>query len=120
MVLPELLSRRTIDFDGPVDTTHFDYVAPLERERCKVHIVEHKQTKVQYAPKYTNKAEVAEQGLANNMLRERKLLKECDNIFTGNSSNLRYAFKDDLHRLMVLDLKLGGDLDWHRKRTATS
>ncbi|KAI8610302.1 kinase-like domain-containing protein [Chytriomyces sp. MP71] len=104
MVLPELLSRRTIDFDGPGESPcvvpYFNIANFFQKERCKVHIVEHKQTKVQYAPKYTNKAEVAEQGLANNMLRERKLLKECDNIFTGNSSNLRYAFKDDLHRLM--------------------
>ncbi|KAJ3029681.1 UNVERIFIED_CONTAM: hypothetical protein HDU68_011397 [Siphonaria sp. JEL0065] len=44
------------------------------------------------------------------MLRERKLLEECASPFV---CNLRYAFQDDLHILMVLDLKLGGDLEFH-------
>ncbi|KAJ3386290.1 hypothetical protein HDU84_001633 [Entophlyctis sp. JEL0112] len=30
-----------------------------------------------------------------------------------NSANMRYAFQDDEHLLMVLDLKLGGDLRFH-------
>ncbi|KAJ3400764.1 hypothetical protein HDU80_006618 [Chytriomyces hyalinus] len=100
-----------IDFDAPVDITHFELCRSIGKGAFgKVRIVEHKKTKVQYALKYINKAEVAEQGLANNMLRERKLLQECDNPFI---CNLRYAFQDDMHLLMVLDLKLGGDLEFH-------
>ncbi|KAI9343941.1 kinase-like domain-containing protein [Obelidium mucronatum] len=76
----------------------------------KVRIIEHKKTKVQYALKYINKQACAQQGLANNMLRERKLLEECASPFV---CNLRYAFQDDVHILMVLDLKLGGDLEFH-------
>ncbi|KAJ3229085.1 hypothetical protein HDU81_005670 [Chytriomyces hyalinus] len=100
-----------IDFDAPVDITHFELCRSIGKGAFgKVRIVEHKKTKVRYALKYINKAEVAELGLANNMLRERKLLQECDNPFI---CNLRYAFQDDMHLLMVLDLKLGGDLEFH-------
>ncbi|KAJ3243253.1 hypothetical protein HDU77_010500 [Chytriomyces hyalinus] len=100
-----------IDFDAPVDITHFELCRSIGKGAFgKVRIVEHKKTRVQYALKYINKAEVAELGVANNMLRERKLLQECDNPFI---CNLRYAFQDDMHLLMVLDLKLGGDLEFH-------
>ncbi|KAJ3376678.1 hypothetical protein HDU84_009605 [Entophlyctis sp. JEL0112] len=94
-----------------VDITHF------ELGRCigagsfgKVRIVEHKVSKKQYALKYINKNACADKSMAKNVLRERKILEEADSPFI---CNLRYAFQDDVHVLMVLDLKLGGDLEFH-------
>ncbi|ORY49347.1 kinase-like protein [Rhizoclosmatium globosum] len=103
-----------VDFDAPVDISHFELCRSIGKGAFgKVRIIEHKKTKVQYALKYINKQQCAQQGLANNMLRERRLLEECHSPFV---CNLRYAFQDDLHLLMVLDLKLGGDLDFHLRK----
>ncbi|KAJ3029682.1 UNVERIFIED_CONTAM: hypothetical protein HDU68_011398 [Siphonaria sp. JEL0065] len=46
------------------------------------------------------------------MIEERKLLEEAKSPFI---CNLRYAFQDDLHLLMVIDLNVGGDLAFHLK-----
>ncbi|KAJ3074473.1 hypothetical protein HDU98_011156 [Podochytrium sp. JEL0797] len=111
------LAEPPIDFDQPVDITHFSLCRSIGRGAFgKVRIVEHKLTKVSYALKYIDKQACAKQGLANNMLRERRLLEECHSPWV---CNLRYAFQDDMHILMVLDLKLGGDLDWHLRISPT-
>ncbi|KAJ3072662.1 hypothetical protein HDU98_003185 [Podochytrium sp. JEL0797] len=46
------------------------------------------------------------------MIQERQLLEEAKSQFI---CNLRYAFQDDLHLLMVLDLNPGGDIAFHLK-----
>ncbi|KAJ3210172.1 hypothetical protein HDU82_008644 [Entophlyctis luteolus] len=67
-------------------------------------------TKAQYALKYMNKNEIIKRKCAEQILSERRLLEEVQHPFIVN---MRYAFQDDEHLLMVLDLKLGGDLRFH-------
>ncbi|KAJ3131308.1 hypothetical protein HK100_006520 [Physocladia obscura] len=59
---------------------------------------------------YMNKAEIIKRGSAEHILSEQRLLKEAQHPFI---INLRYAFQDDEHLSMILDLKLGGDLRFH-------
>ncbi|KAJ3243252.1 hypothetical protein HDU77_010499 [Chytriomyces hyalinus] len=100
-----------IDFDAEVDITHFEIGISIGKGAFgKVRIVQHKKTKVQYAVKYMNKAEIIKRGSAEHVLSERRLLEEAQHPFIVN---MRYAFQDDEHLLMILDLKLGGDLRFH-------
>ncbi|ORY49348.1 kinase-like protein [Rhizoclosmatium globosum] len=102
-----------VDFDGPVDITHFDIGRVIGKGSFgKVCIVQHKKTKQEFALKYINKAVCSAKGLAKNMIEERKLLEEAKSPFI---CNLRYAFQDDLHLLMVIDLNVGGDIAFHLK-----
>ncbi|KAI9343940.1 kinase-like domain-containing protein [Obelidium mucronatum] len=57
-----------------------------------------------------NKEEIIKRGSAEHVLSERRLLEEAQHPFIVN---MRYAFQDDEHLLMILDLKLGGDLRFH-------
>ncbi|KAJ3074472.1 hypothetical protein HDU98_011155 [Podochytrium sp. JEL0797] len=57
-----------------------------------------------------NKEEIIKRGSAEHVLSERRLLEEAQSPFIVN---MRYAFQDDEHLLMILDLKLGGDLRFH-------
>ncbi|TPX77001.1 hypothetical protein CcCBS67573_g01741 [Chytriomyces confervae] len=100
-----------VDFDAEVDITHFEIGISIGKGAFgKVRIVQHKKTKVQYAVKYMNKAEIIKRGSAEHVLSERRLLEEAQHPFIVN---MRYAFQDDEHLLMILDLKLGGDLRFH-------
>ncbi|KAJ3229084.1 hypothetical protein HDU81_005669 [Chytriomyces hyalinus] len=100
-----------IDFDAEVDITHFEIGISIGKGAFgKVRIVQHKKTKIQYAVKYMNKAEIIKRGSAEHVLSERRLLEEAQHPFIVN---MRYAFQDDEHLLMILDLKLGGDLRFH-------
>ncbi|KAI9343943.1 kinase-like domain-containing protein [Obelidium mucronatum] len=102
-----------VDFDGPVDITHFEIGRVIGKGSFgKVCIVVHKKSKQEFALKYINKAVCSAKGLAKNMIEERKLLEEAKSPFI---CNLRYAFQDDLHLLMVIDLNVGGDLAFHLK-----
>lgn len=47
------------------------------------------------------------------MIQERRLLEEIDHPFV---CNMRYAFQDDEHLFMILDLMLGGDIRFHLDR----
>ncbi|KAI8610301.1 kinase-like domain-containing protein [Chytriomyces sp. MP71] len=100
-----------IDFDKEVDITHFEIGISIGKGAFgRVRIVQHKKSKTQYALKYMNKAEIIKRGSAEHVLSERRLLEEAQHTFIVN---MRYAFQDDEHLLMVLDLKLGGDLRFH-------
>ncbi|ORY49346.1 kinase-like protein [Rhizoclosmatium globosum] len=100
-----------IDFEKEVDITHFEIGISIGKGAFgKVRIVQHKKSKIQYAVKYMNKEEIIKRGSAEHVLSERRLLEEAQHPFIVN---LRYAFQDDEHLLMILDLKLGGDLRFH-------
>ncbi|KAJ3202579.1 hypothetical protein HDU82_007252 [Entophlyctis luteolus] len=73
----------------------------------KVKMVQHKKSKITYALKYINKMQCIKMKAVDNIIQERKLLELVHCPFV---CNLRYAFQDDEHMFMVMDLKLGGDL----------
>ncbi|ORX89718.1 kinase-like protein [Basidiobolus meristosporus CBS 931.73] len=79
----------------------------------KVRIVEHKETKKQYALKYINKVECIRMNALKNVLRERNILEKLDHPFI---CNMRFAFQDECNMFMALDLMLGGDLRFHLNR----
>ncbi|CAO1618155.1 unnamed protein product [Sympodiomycopsis kandeliae] len=104
-----------IDFDGPVDLYHFYLLRAVGKGAFgKVRVVQHKQTKTLYALKYINKAKCIKMRAVSNIIQERRLLEEIESPFV---CNLRYAFQDDEHMFMVLDLMLGGDLRFHLDRS---
>lgn len=89
----------------------------------QVQIVQHKQSKSLYALKYINKSKCVRMKAVPNIIQERRLLEEV--ISPSKQSycplktsqiecmfvvNMRYAFQDDDHCYLVLDLMLGGDL----------
>ncbi|KAJ3016003.1 UNVERIFIED_CONTAM: hypothetical protein HDU68_012469 [Siphonaria sp. JEL0065] len=76
----------------------------------RVRIAQHRHSKVRYACKYMNKEEVIRRKCTRHVLNERKLLEQAKHPFIVN---MRYAFKDDENMVMILDLKLGGDLRYH-------
>ncbi|KAG0181692.1 hypothetical protein DFQ28_011728 [Apophysomyces sp. BC1034] len=80
----------------------------------KVRIVQHKGTGRRFALKYISKDACIQLKMINNIISERKLLEEIDHPLVVN---LRYAFQDEQHLFMVLDLMLGGDLRYllHRR-----
>ncbi|KAF9578391.1 hypothetical protein BGW38_005833, partial [Lunasporangiospora selenospora] len=79
----------------------------------KVRVVQHKKTKEIYALKYINKAKCIRMRAVENIIQERRLLEEVEFSLI---CNLRYAFQDDEHLFMILDLMLGGDLRFHLER----
>lgn len=79
----------------------------------KVHLVQHKGTLLEYALKCIHKDKCVELRAANNMISERRLLERINYPLIVN---LRYAFQDDDHLFMVLDLMLGGDLRFQLER----
>ncbi|KAJ3344426.1 hypothetical protein HDU83_005255 [Entophlyctis luteolus] len=86
-------------------------------------MVQHKKSKIKFALKYINKTQCIKMKAVDNIIQERKLLElvHCPFVWWviairhcceshNDRSNLRYAFQDDEHMFMVMDLKLGGDL----------
>jgi serine/threonine protein kinase len=78
-----------------------------------VRIVEKRDTKQKYALKYINKKKCIKKQSVRNIFRERIILERCDHPFI---INLQFAFQDDEHMFMVLDLAIGGDLRFHLVR----
>ncbi|RKO95235.1 hypothetical protein CAUPRSCDRAFT_1264, partial [Caulochytrium protostelioides] len=72
-----------------------------------VRIVQHKESRIQYALKYIDKQQCIRQRAVGNILRERDMLIRARNPYVVN---LRYSFQDDTSLFMVLDLMLGGSL----------
>ncbi|KAI9313690.1 kinase-like domain-containing protein [Dichotomocladium elegans] len=79
----------------------------------KVHLVQHKGTLQEYALKCIRKDRCVELKSAQNMISERQLLERINYPLIVN---LRYAFQDEDHLFMVLDLMLGGDLRFQLER----
>ncbi|KAF7726654.1 hypothetical protein EC973_008527 [Apophysomyces ossiformis] len=79
----------------------------------KVRIVQHKGTGRRFALKYMSKDVCIKLKMINNIIAERKMLEEIDHPLVVN---LRYAFQDEEHLFMVLDLMLGGDLRYLLQR----
>ncbi|KAI9360818.1 kinase-like domain-containing protein [Zopfochytrium polystomum] len=103
-----------IDFDGEVELIHFELLRSVGKGAFgKVRIVQHKKTQKLYALKYINKAKCMKQRAVKNIIQERRLLEEVQCPFV---CNMRFAFQDDEHMFMVLDLMLGGDLRFHLDR----
>ncbi|KAJ2848886.1 hypothetical protein J3B02_003873, partial [Coemansia erecta] len=74
----------------------------------KVRIIQNKQTKQQYALKYTRKSKCVERNGLSNILREHDILELL--VDHPYIPSLRYAFQDSMTLYMVMDLKTGGDL----------
>lgn len=66
-----------------------------------------------YALKYINKKKCIKKQSVRNIFRERIILEKCDHPFI---INLQFAFQDDEHMFMVIDLAIGGDLRFHLVR----
>ncbi|KAI0067205.1 kinase-like protein [Artomyces pyxidatus] len=100
-----------VDFDGEINLYHFNLHRVVGKGAFgKVRVVEHKRTKKLYALKYIDKQQCLRQKAVANIIQERRLLEEIENLFVVN---LRYAFQDDENCFFVLDLMLGGDLRYH-------
>ncbi|KAI8901056.1 kinase-like domain-containing protein [Globomyces pollinis-pini] len=76
----------------------------------KVRIVAEKKSKKEYALKYMDKKEIISQKATTHVFRERMLLQQLASQFIVG---LRYAFQDDDHLFMILELAKGGDLRFH-------
>ncbi|KAI9330891.1 kinase-like protein [Obelidium mucronatum] len=97
-----------IDFEAEVNLSHFDLLRAIGKGAFgKVKIVQHKKTQEKYALKYINKEQCIKMKAVDNIIQERKLLEIVNCPFV---CNLIYAFQDDDHMFMVMDLKLGGDM----------
>lgn len=102
---------------GPIDPTSdvrledFDQMRNVGKGAFgKVKLVKRKGTEEIYALKYINKEECVKMKAVEQILRERKLLEETEHDFLVN---MRYAFQDQDHLYLVLDVMLGGALDYH-------
>lgn len=82
----------------------------------KVRVVRKQEDKRLYALKYTSKRHCVERRAVRNTIFERELLGEIEHALIVN---LRYAFQDEEHVFMVLDLMLGGDLKYHLQHTGS-
>jgi serine/threonine protein kinase len=78
-----------------------------------VRIVEKRDSKMKYALKYINKRKCIKKQSVRNIFRERIILERCEHAFI---INLQFAFQDDEHMFMILDLAIGGDLRFHLVR----
>ncbi|KAG0950253.1 hypothetical protein G6F57_000942 [Rhizopus arrhizus] len=106
-----------IDSLDEVELSHFQLLRSVGRGAFgKVRVVQHKGTKKLYALKYINKDKCIEMKAVENIISERRLLERIDHNLIVN---LRYAFQDDEHLFMVLDLMLGGDLRFRLDRLRT-
>ncbi|KAG2219558.1 hypothetical protein INT45_013217, partial [Circinella minor] len=106
-----------VDFTDEVELFHFYLIRVIGKGAFgKVHQVQHKRTLHEYALKCIHKSRCVELRAANNMVAERRLLERIDYPLVVN---LRYAFQDDDHLFMVLDLMLGGDLRFQLERLGT-
>ncbi|KAJ3371649.1 hypothetical protein HDU91_005041 [Kappamyces sp. JEL0680] len=75
-----------------------------------VKAIEDKKTKKRYALKFINKNHCIEEKSTTLIFKERIMLQEMCHPFI---ISLRYAFQDDEHLFMVLELALGGDLRYN-------
>ncbi|KAI9144481.1 kinase-like domain-containing protein [Paraphysoderma sedebokerense] len=104
-------SHPQYDEYGPVDLAHFRLHRSIGRGAFgKVKIVEHRPSNQMFALKYINKEMCIKKKASKNIIRERKMLEALRHPFIVN---LWFAFQDDEHMFMVLDLMLGGDLRFH-------
>ncbi|KAI7869346.1 kinase-like protein [Spinellus fusiger] len=103
--------REDIDFDDEMDLRHFHLFKVIGRGAfSKVRIVEHRPNSTMYALKYISKKQCSQMKIAHSVISERCLLERIHHPLIVN---LRYAFQDDEHIFMVLDLMLGGNLRYH-------
>ncbi|KAJ3000298.1 hypothetical protein HDV02_006510 [Globomyces sp. JEL0801] len=97
-----------------VDISHFKLQQVIGKGGFgMVRIVQKRDTKVKFALKYINKKKCVKKDAVRNIFRERLILEKCNHPFI---INLQFAFQDDAHMFMVLDLALGGDLRFHLMR----
>ncbi|CAO3685122.1 unnamed protein product [Rhizopus stolonifer] len=102
------------DLLGQVELSHFALLRSVGKGAFgKVRVVQHRGTKKLYALKYINKEKCIGMKAVENIISERHLLERIGHNLIVN---LRYAFQDDEHLFMVLDLMLGGDLRFHLER----
>ncbi|KAL2914504.1 hypothetical protein HK105_206071 [Polyrhizophydium stewartii] len=110
----ETLRLHSIGWALVVELQHFNLLRIVGQGSFgKVRVVQRKGSKKIYALKYIDKAKCIQMRAVENIIQERKLLEEVENNFI---CNLRYAFQDDEHLFMVIDLMLGGDLRFHLDR----
>ncbi|KAL0077586.1 kinase-like domain-containing protein [Phycomyces blakesleeanus] len=107
--------EEAIDFQGQAaNLRHFYLLRVIGKGAFgKVRIIQHKQSRKEYALKYISKSKCVQLKVAHNVISERRLL---EHIHHPLIVNLRYAFQDDEHVFMALDLMLGGDLRFHFDR----
>lgn len=106
--------KEDIDFSEEVQLNHFNMLRVVGKGAFgKVRMVQHKLDKEYYALKYINKDKCIRMKAIDNIVQERKIL---ENLHFPLICNLRYAFQDEEHLFMVLDLMLGGDLRFHLER----
>ncbi|KAI9203324.1 kinase-like domain-containing protein [Polychytrium aggregatum] len=103
-----LCKSEQIDFDDDVELYHFHLMNVIGKGAFgKVRVVQHKKTHKYYALKYIDKERCVKSRSVENIIMERRLLERISSPFV---CNLRYAFQDEEHLYMVLDLMMGGDM----------
>jgi serine/threonine kinase 32 len=97
--------------DDSINISHFKLLDVIGQGGFgKVRMIQKKDTKKKYALKYINKKFCIQKNAVEHIFRERILLEEISHPFI---TNLKFAFQDDEHMFMVLDLAVGGDLKYH-------
>ncbi|KAI8331733.1 kinase-like domain-containing protein [Chlamydoabsidia padenii] len=103
-----------VDLNSEVDLTHFTLLRSVGKGAFgKVRVVQHKGTNQLYALKYINKAKCIKMHAVENIISERRLLESIEHPLIVN---LRYAFQDDEHMFLALDIMAGGDARYHMDR----
>ncbi|SAM01393.1 hypothetical protein [Absidia glauca] len=82
----------------------------------KVRIVQHRLTGREYALKYISKSRCIELNATHNILAERRLLEKIEHPLIVN---MRYAFQDEEHLFIALDLMMGGSMQFLLDRFST-
>jgi serine/threonine kinase 32 len=104
----------TLDYGFIVDLTHFTLLRSVGKGAFgKVRVVQHKGTNQLFALKYINKAKCIKMHAVENIISERRLLESIEHPLIVN---LRYAFQDDEHMFLALDIMAGGDARYHMDR----
>ncbi|CAO3595967.1 unnamed protein product [Absidia cylindrospora] len=97
-----------LDFGKEVELAHFYLLRVIGKGAFgKVRIVQHRKTEREYALKYISKSQCIEQKATHNILSERKLLERIEHPLIVN---MRYAFQDEEHLFLALDLMAGGSM----------
>jgi serine/threonine kinase 32 len=81
-----------------------------------VRIVQHRLTGREYALKYISKSRCIELNATHNILAERRLLEKIEHPLIVN---MRYAFQDEEHLFIALDLMMGGSMQFLLDRFST-
>ncbi|KAI8337651.1 kinase-like domain-containing protein [Chlamydoabsidia padenii] len=106
-----------IDFGREVELSHFYLLRVIGKGAFgKVRIIQHRLTGREYALKYINKTRCIEQNATHNILAERRLLEKIEHPLIVN---MRYAFQDEEHLFIALDLKMGGSMQFLLDRFTT-